>query len=434
MSSKVMAAVLGVSTLAFQGARAQGAAESDSVNVSAWSIALAVELRERFESSRNPVFGLAAPARNDYLLHRAAVLADIHDDDRFRTLVELVGGFTSGWAGPRPPTQDDPLDLLQGFAALSLPLSGGEVTIQAGRQQMSFGSSRLVSVREATNVRRAFDGIRSTWISAAHTTIDAFIVRPVFPEDDVFDDRSSSEQNFWGVYGTLAPPAFGSSRLDAYYLGLRRDDAAFAQGEARELRHTVGLRLFGDVSRWDWNIEAAWQWGSFGASRIRAWTVSVDVGYGFPAWPFSPRLGVKADAISGDGDLQDATLGTFNPLFPKLPYFSEANVATPANLLDVQPGVVLSLTDQLSCTVSWNALWKYAREDAFYSPPLVAVSGTSMSKRRDIGWQLNTALEWQPVEHLALGATYVTFEPRSVTEHAGGQAGSFFTAWVQWTF
>ena len=128
-----------------------------------------------------------------------------------------------------------------------------------------------------------------------------------------------------------------------------------------ELRHTIGARLFGNLERFDLNLEGAWQWGSFGSQRIRAWTLSADIGYSLQSLPGSPRLGLKADAISGDHDPSDRTLGTFNPLFPRLPYFSEANIATPANLLDIQPSISFTLPRDVTATLSWNGLRKYAK-------------------------------------------------------------------------
>jgi hypothetical protein len=399
-----------------------------------WSLDVSGQLRERFESSQNPVFGLSEPAQNDVFLHRAALSGDLRQGDGFRALVEVVGGYTSGWAGSPPPTQDDPLDVLQAFVETSLPLSNSEVVVRAGRQELTLGSSRLVSVRESPNIRRAFDGIRATWVRSEDTRVDVFVVRPVFPEDGLIDDRSSSERSFWGAYATFLPAVLGGAAMDAYYLGLRREDASFAQGQGRELRHSVGLRVFGESDGWDWNLEGVWQWGSFDAGRIRAWTLSLDAGYTFSTVPFAPRVGLKSDAISGDRDPLDDTLGTFNPLFPKLPYFSEANLVTPANLLDIQPSVSLSLTQRLNFSVSWNALWKYAKADAFYSPPLSAVDNTSMTSTTDIGRQVSTALEWNASDDLSLAATYVTFEPRGVARQARGRDGSFFMASIQLTF
>jgi hypothetical protein len=398
------------------------------------SFSIGGELRERFESTNNPVFGLPQPTQNDYLLHRVIVSAEGRAGDNFRTVVELASGLTSGWAGSPSPTQDDPLDFLQAFIEKSLPLFAEHLSIRVGRQELKFGSSRLVSNRASTNMRRAFDGISAAWASGNERSVTAFLIRPVIPKAGVFDDGSSSAQRFWGLYGTFHATRVEGLAFDAYYLGLDRADAVFAQGEARELRHTVGVRAFGERAPWDWNIEAAWQWGSFGSASIRAWTVSVDAGFELSGLPLAPRIGLKVDAISGDRNLQDRRLGTFNPLFPKLPYFSEASLTTPANLLDTQSSVRLSLTPHLYATMSWNGLWKHENADAFYAPLLSPVGGTASSGSRDIGWQASTLIEWQASERLSVSATYVTFEPHAAVRQAGGRPGSFSAAWIEWTF
>lgn len=398
----------------------------------AWSLHAEGQLRERFESSNNPVFGLEAPPQSDYLLHRVMVLGELRHEDSFRAVAELVGGFTSGWSGPPAATQDNPLDALQAFAELSRPQGDGRLAMRLGRQELKLGSSRLVSVREAPNVHRSFDGVRATW-SRPGAVVDVFALRPVFPEDGIFDDKSASAQAFWGVYATFSN-VVPSWSFDTYYLGLDRDDAEFAQGVEHEIRHTVGVRAFGGSEPFDWNLEAAWQWGTFGAAKIRAWTVSADVGYTLAELPLQPRFGLKADIISGDDNLHDGTLRTFNPLFPRLPYFSEANLATPANLIDMQPGVSLSPTPTLQVNVSWNILWKYARADAFYTAPLSAVDDTLTTQSRSIGEQMIAELEWSPTHALTIAATYVDFSPQTVVREAGGRGGSFFALSAQILF
>jgi hypothetical protein len=298
---------------------------------------------------------------------------------------------------------------------------------------MSFGTARLVSVRESANFRRAFDGLRATWTSEERR-IDAFFMRPVMPEGGAFDDRSSPAQQFWGLYATWAAAGIAELEFDAYYLGLERADAGFSLGAARELRHTVGVRVFGARNGWDWNVESAMQGGSFGGSDIRAWTVSIDFGYEFAGTTLPLRIGLKADAASGDRDPDDHKLGTFNPLFPKLSYFSEANLATPANLLDLQPNLRLTLADSLHVHASWNGLWKHEPVDAFYAPPLRPVDGTAPSTSREIGWQGSLLMEWHVMEQLELAATYVQFEPHAVALQAQGNKGQFFGAWLRFTF
>jgi hypothetical protein len=398
-----------------------------------WSFDFAGEIRERFESATNPGFGIETTRRHDYLLHRVRLSAEARRTDDMRMVVEAVSGFTSGWTGAPPPTQENRLDLLQMYIEPSMSLEGGSLTMRVGRQEMSFGTARLVSVRESANIRRAFDGLRATWISEKRT-IDAFLVRPVMPNGGAFDDRSSPAQQFWGLYATWAAAGTAGLEFDAYYLGLERADAGFSAGAARELRHTVGVRVFGAQGGWDWNVESAMQVGSFGESDIRAWTASIDLGYEFAGTPLPLRIGLKADAASGDRDPDDHVLGTFNPLFPKLSYFSEANLATPANLLDLQPNLRLTLSDSLLVHASWNGLWKHEPADAFYAPPLRPVDGTTPSTSREIGWQGSLLVEWQVMEQLEFAATYVQFEPQAVARQAQGNRGQFFGAWLRFAF
>ena len=410
--------------------RAAGAADDEAQH---W-ISLSGELRERFESSDNPVFGLSAPAHNDYLLHRIYLAVDVRAEGSFRARIETVSGTATGWDGDPPPTQDDPADVLQAYAETGFEAVGGHLLLRAGRQELKLGSSRLVSLRESPNIRRSFDGLRASWSTGRRTRVDAFVVRPVSPESGRFDDGSSSAQEFWGLYATLGLPRESPLAADIYYLGLEREGAVFSAGRATERRHTIGARLFGELAPLDLNLEGAWQWGSFGELDIRAWTLSADVGYTMATWRGSPRFGIKADVISGDRDAADHTLGTFNPLFPRLPYFSEANVATPANLVDVQPSVAFALPRHVTATLSWNALWKYARQDAFYAPPLSPVRGTAATGSNYIGRQLSLLAEWQASDHLNLSATYVWFEPGHFVEQAGGRSGNFGAAWAQFSF
>jgi Alginate export len=396
---------------------------------SGWTTNFDGELRERYESARNPDFGLTGPRQESYWLQRLRAAADIRHGNRFAAKLELVSGLVSqnDW---QPPTQDDPLDLLQGYIEAGMEAFDGELSLRAGRQEVSLGSSRLVSVRESPNVRRSFDGLRGSW-RRRDIVIDAFLLQPVVPRDGIWDDRSSSSQRLWGLYSTV--PLQREVGFDLYYLGLQRRDALFAQGRGQEKRHTVGSRLAGSLDHVDFNVEAAWQWGEFGDASIRAWTFSMDVGY---TWNVSwqPRLGLKADAISGDRDPFDRSLGTFNPLFPKLPYFSEANLVAPANLLDVQPSFALQWPARVRWEASWNMLWKYARADAFYSPPLIPVPDTPASRHNDIGRQISAGMEWTATNRLSLGATYVDYAPGGVVRDAGGSAGNFFTAWLRFEF
>jgi len=399
------------------------------------NLSLGGQFRVRSEFSDHPIFGFTTPEHNDGLLLRTFLSADLRVGPYFKTFVELGSGLAPVWEGSPPGTQLDRLDLMQGYGELTVPTSLGNFVVRGGRQELSFGSSRLVSVRESTNIRRAFDGVRATWIGSEDTRIDSFYARPVVPQTEIFDDSADPGQAFWGVYATSHIPGMSALKYDLYYLGLDHDRANFAQGIADEHRHTVGARLFGDAHDFDWNVEAAYQFGRFGKDDISAWTVSADLGYTVQSLPFSPRFGLNADVISGDHDLHDRTLGTFNPLFPKLPYFSEANLAAPANLIDIQPNVTLTLLKEVSFNVGWNPLWKEAEADAFYGGPAVSpIAGTAGGTGRYIGQQISATLNWTPARHLSFGGTFVVYAPGERIKETGGRSGSFAGVWSSVSF
>ena len=109
----------------------------------------------------------------------------------------------------------------QGFFDLSGALTDDtRLTVRGGRQEISFGSSRLVSVRESPNVRRSFDGARA-FVAGDGFRIDAFAVHPVELREDIFDDRSDEQIALWGAYGTITGPLPKGQSLDIYVLSLR---------------------------------------------------------------------------------------------------------------------------------------------------------------------------------------------------------------------
>jgi hypothetical protein len=53
------------------------------------------------------------------------------------------------------------------------------------------------------------------------------------------------QQTFWGAYGTVHFDLINKSgQADLYYMGIDNTRATYQQGSAREIRHTIGTRLF----------------------------------------------------------------------------------------------------------------------------------------------------------------------------------------------
>ena len=382
------------------------------------------ELRERFEYYSAPDFALLGTPPNGYLLQRFLINADLHVGDSFRAFAQLGSYFAFGKDFAAPPYEDQ-LDLQQAFVDISLPpvpSAGLTSILRFGRQEMAFGSQRIIAVRDAPNVRRAFDGFR-LHAETGTFRVDALAVRPVLNRLGVFNDQSNPNQALWGLYATAL---FGPGRgVDLYYLGYDNARTAFAGSVGQETRQSIGLRLFGTAAGWDWDWEALWQFGSFANRQILAWTVSSNTGYTFRDTPWSPRLGLKADIASGDSTPGGRTVGTFNALFPKLAYFNAAALLAPANIMDLQPSISIRPFRNVTVTLGWDFAWRQTTQDAIYIEPFVAVPRTAGQGSSYIGNQIALDITWQVNRHITLEASYVHFSAGDTLKAAGGRDVDF---------
>jgi hypothetical protein len=291
------------------------------------------EIRPQYERFTNPGWGEEQSDPSGYLLQRFMLHTDLHFGPHVWVFGQLKSGLIAGKRGTPNLPDEDRLDLHQAF----LDLTSGEdsaLTLRLGRQEMSYGSSRLISLREGPNVRQSFDGIR-LMTKARRLKLDGFVTQPSTTEPGVFDDRPDPDVSFWGVYGVRSFPRINGG-LDLYYLGFANNRGHFAQGIARERRHSVGTRWWGDPGAFIIMLKLC---GScrFGPWRIQAGTVSAELGHTWKKSRLSPNLMLRTEYISGDKDSASSNLQTFNPLFPKGAYFGQVAQIGPANLVGLHP-------------------------------------------------------------------------------------------------
>jgi len=393
------------------------------------------EIRERFEYVNNPVWGLGPHDYDGYSLQRYMLHADFHLSDSFRFFIQLKSGLEYGRAGgPRPPDRDT-LDVNQAFADVTLRTSTrGKLILRVGRQEMMYGSSRLVSVREGPNVHQTFDGARLSWLRR-DWQIDAFATKPVQTNTGIFDDSPDPSRWFWGVYAVRPFRILPKGRIDLYYLGIDNKRVTFEKGIGREQRHSVGTRLWGSGGTWDYNYEGVLQWGRFGKGEIRAWTISSDNGYRIESLTFRPRLGLKADIISGDRDPSSRTLGTFNALYPKGAYFSDADLIGPYNLIDIHPSIQLELASNLSLTPDADFFWRQSIHDGIYGVAGGLLIPGRSNTDRYIGAHTGLQMEWRVNRSLTLTGSYVHFFDGEFLKRATpGRQINFTAVYVAYKF
>ena len=398
-------------------------------------LSLGGEVRERYEYFANYNWGKGPQDNNGYLLQRYMVHADLHLGPDVRLFTQLKSGLEDGRnGGARPPDRDD-FDLNQAFIDVTGHIStDNSLMLRLGRQELTFGSSRLVSVRESPNVRQSFDGARAT-LRVGGWNIDSFLTRPVETNPGIFDDSSDRSRLFWGAYAVHPLPMVPGGHIDLYYFGIERDQATYNQGSGREERHSIGTRLWGEAKGLDYNFEAVYQFGSFRTGDINAWTVASDTGYTFKSAPLTPRLGLKADVASGDGNPGDSDLGTFSALFPKGAYFSETDLIGPANIIDLHPSIEVHFSHKIKLSADWDFFWRESTRDGIYGIAVNLLRSGQQSDANYIGSQPQARLDWEMNRHLSVALVYAHFFPGDYLKQTPpGKDVDYGSAWATYKF
>jgi hypothetical protein len=201
---------------------------------------------------------------------------------------------------------DEGFDLHQGYVDYT-QIGGSHFSIRLGRQEISFGDSRLVGNGEWTNFGRAFDAGLFTFDN------DNFKVDLLAAMTNKTAGAGDT-QYFGGLYGTWKK--FPGGTLDAYYLLLQDNDGAAGAlaGTGNTLSvHTIGTRLAAKHGKVDYNVEGAVQVGKFGSNKILAYAGHGNLGFTFED-DLKPRLAVEYNYASGE-DGGAGTYTKFNNLF-----------------------------------------------------------------------------------------------------------------------
>ncbi|MEN2489424.1 alginate export family protein [Flavobacterium sp. B11] len=341
------------------------------------------EARYEYVDFNNEDWGRFNVGHNNFLLQRYDLHADIHLGKTFRIFAQLRSALEDGRTNGARGIDEDQLNVQNLFLDVNVwQQKDKKITIRAGRQELDYGSGRLISVREGPNARLYFTGGKLMYTSS-RVSVDAFAMMADTVYTGVFDNKMSKQLNLWGAYSKIIFPKAGN--LDLYYLGFRRDASVFEEGIAPERRHTIGSRLWKYGGGFIYNLEAAYQFGTFGSGNINAWTGSIDVGYMFENVKFKPTINLRNDYISGDKNQGNGNLQTFNPLYPKGGYFGFSPQVGPVNLIDIHPYATFDLLSNLKMQVDVVLNWRYSTQDGVYRPSGILNLRGSDSDEKYIG-------------------------------------------------
>ena len=402
------------------------------------------EFRGTYERVQNDNWNASPYALNSFGMQRYLFHADVHATSRIRLFLQLESGIEQGRPGGSRRIDEKQLDLLNAFLEVRPSHSAHSPSIRVGKQELQFGAGRLVSVREGPNVRQGFFGIRVDQVLGQwHTT--GFVTRPAQDNFGYFNDGPMGSVGFWGAEAHRVWRRSVQYETDLYYFGLDRKLAVFNQGTAHEVRQTLGSRFTTTPPKEvdgrriipHVDVESIYQFGSFGASPVRAWGLATETGLLFPRLPMSPRIDLRADTASGDHRQRDGVLRTYNPLFPIGDYFGVlADTGPgPVNFRDLHPRLVLTPSPRVTVTADDVVWWRASLGDGVYGVPgnlLVAAAG---STARFVGHRPGVETRWQIDRHSYLQADYGVFFAGPFLRQSGGSHNlNYASAWVGYKF
>jgi len=376
-----------------------------------WYLTLAGEERSLYELYRNYNWGSGPQDSNGYYLNRSLGSADFHLGSSTRFFFELKSGLEFGrTGGPRPVQDEDKLDVNQLFIEFRPPSHGDRprAGLKIGRQDLQYGEGTLLDVRDL-NVRQSFDGIKLI-LRPKDWQVDLFAMRPALSNPGLFDDYPDHTQTLWGIYGITSKhlPRF-VRQLDAYYLGLDRKVARFAQGSGRDQRRTVGSLIYAGKGNLSYVGEADLQFGKFDGGSILAWKYDHNLSYSFSHFKFRPVPSLLFAISSGDDDPANPDLQTFYPLFPKGLYYGFIDDSGSLNAIVLHEKLALQISKKVSLAPDSFFFWRQRTTDGLYSHPGVLLRSGLASQKKYVGALQDIAITWTVDHHVTvqlLGSYY----------------------------
>ena len=395
------------------------------------------QVRERLEGWSNFAFGGPADSDGVFLLSRVRAHADLHVGHMLRLFVEGKSSLATDRdiTGGRRTLDVDELDLQNGFGEIVLPLGDvGTAVLRAGRQELLFGKQRLVSPLDWSNTRRTFDGVTGT-VRVAGWTATGFFSQLVRVKK--YDPNTTNDDvDLFGIYATTSELQ-GVGGLDVYWLGLDKTMATFNGDSGGEDRHTLGGRVWGKVADtgFDYDVEAAYQFGEVGSADINAFMLASQVGTVVAGHRCKPRLELGFDYASGDDDAGDGDVETFNQLYPLgHAYLGYIDIVGRQNVIDLRGTAVSGFFLGSKLKVDLHSFWRASTDDGLYNAGGGLVRAGNLSSSRHVGMELDMTLKRAFSPHTLLVVGYHHFFSGDFVEESGaGRDIDFVYTTLQYT-
>ena len=188
------------------------------------------------------------------------------------------------------------------------------VQLIAGRQELKFGSERIIGISDWTNNSRSWDGFDARIGDRNRIDLFSTSVVAVHPESL---DKHGAGLTFHGAYASLSG-LIPKTRVDPYVLVRAVRGVTSQQGlRGNEVETTFGVEAQGELpAHFDYEINGSLQRGSYANDSLHAGQSFGKFAYSLPRLPWRPRLGGEYDFATGNSHRNPYRIGTYDQQYP----------------------------------------------------------------------------------------------------------------------
>lgn len=362
------------------------------------------ELRYRMMDERNRLRP-GGPDQSNYDLLRWRHYVDYHYSDLFRAYVEMIDASMFRNTLPVTGIDVNRWDLQNAFVDVKV----GEwdekpIYFRAGRQELLYGSQRLISPLDWGNTRRNFEGLK-LFSKGTDWDLDLWFTRPVNTAtpgngpvarfDNEFDSPNMDHtfSGFWSTYKGIKDNTF-----DFYWIW-DRNSKLISPGFPGGNRHTLATRWLGNKPVLDAcgapcriyhvDIEGGYQFGNDFGRDVQAGFFTAGAGHTWNQAPWEPNFWVFYDWASGDRNPTNGTTNTFHQQYGLVhAYLGLIDNIARQNISDINWRATVKPTKQLNCQAAMHYFNLASNQDVLYTitgAPLGAQgTGTYVGQELDL--------------------------------------------------
>ncbi len=355
-------------------------------------------------------FGLGLTGYDDdFLLHRTRLYANAELGNRVRFYGEMLDAVSNYEEfNPRviEENRTEMQNLFLDLVILDPESAGGKLTARVGRQELAYGSERLISPLDWANTRRTFEGAKLIW-QGERWDLDGFWARPLRRDVQELDPPDLDRQ-LYGLFSTYK--GLPRDKVDLYWLADDNDLIGFRYD-------TLGSRYYGSYDAWLYELEGGLQFGANADdSGHSAGFFTLGGGRKFECVRWKPTLWLFYDWASGQGTVpgaNGATTGTgfnhYEPLAHKylgfMDLYGRSNIETVNAQLTMQPH------EKLTLLLWYYYFWLQDGSDVPYNVDMTPFAGLAANPtgERDLGHEIDLTATYMFTPRLALLLGYSRF-------------------------